>query len=68
MRFLVQYTVFCRYAPEHYPFLKRRGTKGGFSWSTREDAYVFMDFSEIPKSYLNKDGRLRNKYKLIVLH
>lgn len=68
MRFLVQYTVFCRYAPGHYPFLKRRGTKGGFSWSTREDAYVFKDFSEIPKSYLNKAGRLRSKYKLIVLH
>ena len=68
MRFLVQYPVFYRYAPGHYLFLKRRGTKGGFSWSTREDAYVFTGFSEIPKSYLNKDGRLRNKYKLIVLH
>lgn len=68
MRFLLQYTVFCRFAPARYPFLKRRGTKGGFTWSTREDAYIFTNFSEIPKCYFNKDGRLRKTYKLIVLH
>ena len=68
MRFLLQKTVYCRFAPVRYPFLKRRGAKGGFTWSTREDAYIFTAFSEIPKGYFNKDGRLRKKYKLIVLH
>lgn len=42
MRFLVQYTAFYTYASVKYPFIKRRGTKGGFGWGTRADAYIYL--------------------------